>query len=282
MITVDKLTYSYTKKPFIKEMSFTVSKGEIFGFLGPSGAGKSTLQKILIGMLPTYQGSAMVNGVECRKHTNSFYEQIGVDFEFSTMYEKLTAKENLTFFASLYKKQTLSINELLSAVGLQNDADKRVSEYSKGMKSRLNFVKALLHDPDVLFLDEPTSGLDPTNSRIMKDIILAQKEKGKTILITTHNMQDAAELCDRVAFIVNGEIMALNSPHDLIMSRGATKVTYTWMENNQERSGFCKLKEIAHDNTLKLLIKENRLQSIHSSEPTLNDIFMEITGRTLV
>lgn len=183
MITVDKLTYSYTKKPFIKEMSFTVSKGEIFGFLGPSGAGKSTLQKILIGMLPTYQGTAMVNGVECRKHTNSFYEQIGVDFEFSTMYEKLTAKENLTFFASLYKKQTLSINELLSAVGLQNDADKRVSEYSKGMKSRLNFVKALLHDPDVLFLDEPTSGLDPTNSRIMKDTILAQKEKGKTILI---------------------------------------------------------------------------------------------------
>lgn len=282
MITVDKLTYSYTKKPFIEEMSFTVSKGEIFGFLGPSGAGKSTLQKILIGMLPTYQGTAMVNGVECRKHTNSFYEQIGVDFEFSTMYEKLTAKENLTFFASLYKKQTLSINELLSAVGLQNDADKRVSEYSKGMKSRLNFVKALLHDPDVLFLDEPTSGLDPTNSRIMKDIIWAQKEKGKTILITTHNMQDAAELCDRVAFIVNGEIMALDSPHNLIMARGATKVTYTWMENNQERVGCCTLKEIAHDNTLKLLIKENRLQSIHSSEPTLNDIFMEITGRTLV
>src|SRR5699024_3299882 len=234
MITVDKLTYSYTKKPFIKEMSFTVSKGEIFGFLGPSGAGKSTLQKILIGMLPTYQGTAMVNGVECRKHTNSFYEQIGVDFEFSTIYEKLTAKEILTFFALLYKKQTLSINELLSSVGLQNDADKRVSEYSNGMKSRLNFVKALLHEPDVLFLDEPTSGLDPTNSRIMKDIILAQKEKGKTILITTHNMQDAAELCDRVAFIVNGEIMALNSPHNLIMSRGATKVTYTWMENNQE------------------------------------------------
>lgn len=165
---------------------------------------------------------------------------------------------------------------------MQNDADKRVSEYSKGMKSRLNFVKALLHDPDVLFLDEPTSGLDPTNSRIMKDIILAQKEKGKTILITTHNMQDAAELCDRVAFIVNGEIMALNSPHNLIMSRGATKVTYTWMENNHERSSCCTLKEIAHDNTLKLLIKENRLQSIHSSEPTLNDIFMEITGRTLV
>lgn len=105
MITVDKLTYSYTKKPFIKEMSFTVSKGEIFGFLGPSGAGKSTLQKILIGMLPAYQGTAMVNGVECRKHTNSFYEQIGVDFEFSTMYEKLTAKENLTFLLRFTKSR---------------------------------------------------------------------------------------------------------------------------------------------------------------------------------
>ena len=142
MIQVSNLSFSYTKQPFISDMSFSVSSGEIFGFLGPSGAGKSTLQKILIGLLADYQGSARVNGIECREYTKHFYEDIGVDFEFSTMYEKLTAKENLSFFSSLYEKKPRPIEELLEMVGLEHDADKRVSDYSKGMKSRLNFIKA--------------------------------------------------------------------------------------------------------------------------------------------
>ena len=281
MIQVSNLSFSYTKKPFISDMNFSVSTGEIFGFLGPSGAGKSTLQKILIGMLTTYQGSVKVNGIECKERTKSFYEDIGVDFEFSTMYEKLTARENLEFFRSLYQKKGRPINTLLEMVGLEQDADKRVSEYSKGMKSRLNFIKALLHDPVLLCLDEPTSGLDPTNSRMMKNLILAERAKGKTILLTTHNMQDAAELCDRVAFIVGGKICALDSPHNLIMSRGAATVTYTWLDNG-EHSISCPLNQISSDEQLRKLIAENRLQSIHSSEPTLNDIFMDITGRTLL
>ena len=194
MITVNNLSFSYGKNPFITDMNFSVSKGEIFGFLGPSGAGKSTLQKILIGMLPTYHGSVVVNGTECKRCTSDFYQDIGVDFEFSTMYEKLTARENLRFFSSLYDKKPRPMDELLKMVELSNDADKRVSDYSKGMKARLNFIKALLHDPALLCLDEPTSGLDPTNSRMMKDMILAEKAKGKTILLTTHNMQDATEL----------------------------------------------------------------------------------------
>lgn len=281
MIQVSNLSFSYTKQPFISDMSFSVSPGEIFGFLGPSGAGKSTLQKILIGMLRTYQGSAMVNGVECKKRTKRFYENIGVDFEFSTMYEKLTARENLQFFSSLYEKKPRPIDELLEKAGLARDADKRVADYSKGMKSRLNFIKALLHDPLLLCLDEPTSGLDPANSRTMKDMILEEKAKGKTILLTTHNMQDATELCDRVAFIAGGKICALDSPHNLIMSKGAAAVTYTWMENG-ERSASCPLKHLSSDKRLKDLIENTRLQSIHSSEPTLNDIFMDITGRTLL
>lgn len=281
MIQVRNLSFSYTKQSFISNMSFSVSTGEIFGFLGPSGAGKSTLQKILIGMLRTYRGSAMVNGVECRERTKRFYENIGVDFEFSTMYEKLTAKENLQFFSSLYEKNPRPIEELLEMVGLWQDADKRVSEYSKGMKARLNFIKALLHDPLLLCLDEPTSGLDPTNSRMMKDMILTEKAKGKTILLTTHNMQDAAELCDRVAFIVGGKICALDSPHNLIMSKGAATVTYTWIENG-EQSASCPIDRLSADEQLQRLIANNRLQSIHSSEPTLNDIFMDITGRTLL
>lgn len=281
MIQVNQLSFSYTKKPFIQDMSFSVSEGEIFGFLGPSGAGKSTLQKILLGMLPGYQGSVIVNGTECKKPGADFYESIGVDFEFSTLYEKLSAKENLLFFSSLYHRRVRSIPELLRMVGLEHDADKRVSDYSKGMKSRLNFIKSLVHDPKLLFLDEPTSGLDPTNSRLMKDMILAEKSKGKTILLTTHNMQDAAELCDRVAFIVGGQIFALDSPHHLIMSKGAAKVSYTW-DNNGEQTASCPLQQLSEDKLLQRLIAENRLQSIHSSEPTLNDIFIEITGRTLV
>lgn len=281
MIQVRNLSFSYSRQPFISDMSFSVSAGEIFGFLGPSGAGKSTLQKILIGMLASYRGSVVVNGVECRERKKSFYEDIGVDFEFSTMYEKLTARENLEFFSSLYEKKTRSIEELLRMAGLEHDADQRVSGYSKGMKSRLNFIRALLHDPLLLCLDEPTSGLDPVNSRMMKDLILAEKANGKTILLTTHQMQDAAELCDRVAFIVSGKICALDSPHHLIMSKGAAFVTYTWMEDGERRAS-CPLDHLSEDERLKKLIGENRLQSIHSSEPTLNDIFMDLTGRTLV
>lgn len=281
MLTVQNLTFSYSNKPFITNMNFHVEQGEIFGFLGPSGSGKSTLQKIFTGLIPTYSGSVKLDGVECKEHDNRFYERIGVDFEFSTLYEKLTARQNLEFFSSLYTKRTMEIDVLLTAIGLQQDADKKVSAYSKGMKSRLNFVRALLHDPAILFLDEPTSGLDPANSQLMKNMILQQKAKGKTIFLTTHNMADATALCDRVAFIVNGGIRALDCPHNLIKRRGAAKVLYTYEENGQERSGESLLSELSNDRVLPNVMKENRLRSIHSSEPSLNDIFIEVTGRTL-
>ncbi len=280
MIRVRDLQFGYTKQPFIKNMSFDVRKGEIFGFLGPSGAGKSTLQKILTGLLATYAGSVMVNGVEAKRRDNSFYEQIGVDFEFPSLYEKLTARENLRFFSSLYKKQR-PIDPLLKSVGLLADADKKVSDFSKGMKARLNFVKALLHDPVLLFLDEPTSGLDPSNARRMKDIILREKARGRTILLTTHNMYDATELCDRVAFIVDGGLRALDTPRNLIMSRGASKVRYTYSLDGREVQSEIPLGRISEDSILPELVRENKLLSIHSSEPTLNDIFVELTGRRL-
>ena len=280
MIDVKKLYFSYTEKPFVEDVSFHVGRGEIFGFLGPSGAGKSTIQKVLTGLNTKYKGSVKVAGIEIKERTNRFYENIGVDFEFSTCYEKFTARQNLAYFASLYEKQPRSIDELLHMVGLENDGDKKVADFSKGMRSRLNFIKALVHDPDILFLDEPTSGLDPTNNRLMKDIILAEKKRGKTIIITTHNMFDATELCDQVAFIVAGKVSALDSLHNLIMSRGAAKIQYTYFDNG-EKTGECLLDRTVEDMTLKSLIAENRLLSIHSSEPTLNDIFVDITGRTL-
>lgn len=280
MIRVENLYFSYTQNPFIENMNFSVSKGEIFGFLGPSGAGKSTLQKILTGLLSGYSGNAVVNGTEVSHHKNSFYENIGVDFEFPSLYEKLTARQNLAFFGSLYSRPLVSVGELLSMVNLNNDGEKKVSDYSKGMKSRLNFIKAIIHNPDIIFLDEPTSGLDPSNSFDMKNIIKAERAKGKAIILTTHNMQDAAELCDRVAFIVDGKIKALDTPHNLIMSKGASKLQYTYFENG-EQTGECLLSVSSDDKLLQRLILDNKLLSIHSSEPTLNDIFREVTGRAL-
>jgi fluoroquinolone transport system ATP-binding protein len=280
MIKVKNLAFSYTKQPFLENINFEVERGEIFGFLGPSGAGKSTLQKILTGLITAYSGMAVIDGVESKLHKDTFYENIGVDFEFPSLYEKLTARQNLKFFGSLYSRKLRDTEDLLRKVGLSQDADKKVSDYSKGMKSRLNFIKALLHNPEILFLDEPTSGLDPSNSRDMKDIILEEKAKGKTIILTTHNMMDAAELCDRVAFIVDGKIRALDTPHNLIMSKGASKIVYTYYDE-QEISKECLLDKTSEDKELQLLLRANRIKSIHSSEPTLNDIFMEVTGRVL-
>ena len=281
MISVKNCEFSYDKKPFISDVNFEVGQGEIFGFLGPSGAGKSTLQKILIGLLKNYKGSVQVFGKEVRTQKDDYYERIGIDFEFPSFYEKLTAEENLKFFASLYQKKPRNIDQLLEQIGLLRDKDKKVSGYSKGMKSRLNFVKALLHDPELLFLDEPTSGLDPSNSRIMKDMILEEKKAGKSIIITTHNMHDAAELCDRVAFIVDGHVKALDTPHNLIMKKGAGVISYSYIENGIETKAQCAINESGSDAKLQQLVSEGKLLTIHSMEPDLGDIFMEVTGRGL-
>lgn len=281
MISINNLAFSYTKKPFVENVSFHVNKGEIFGFLGPSGAGKSTIQKILIGMITNYSGSVVVNGVEVKNHNNNFYEKLGIDFEYPTLYEKLSAKQNLEFFSSLYKNKQNDIDKLLASVGLEHDANKKVSDFSKGMKSRLNFIKSLVNNPEILFLDEPTSGLDPANSRLMKDLILEQKKKGVTVIITTHNMQDATELCDNVAFIVDGKIKLLDTPHNLIMKKGAGTIHYSYIENGKEQTGTCNIGESSKDSILQNLILQNKLLTIHSTEPNLGDIFMEVTGRKL-
>lgn len=282
MISVDNVHFSYSKKPFIQNMTFSVGKGEVFGFLGPSGAGKSTIQKILTGILSSYRGNVFVSGVDIRRIGRDFYEKIGVDFEFSSLFEKMTARENLRFFSSLYSSSCTDINELLHKVNLLMDADKKVSAFSKGMKSRLNFIKCLVHNPDILFLDEPTSGLDPSNAAVMKQLIIEQKKLGKTIILTTHNMYDAAELCDRVAFIVDGTLKALDTPWNLMHKNTNFNITYSWMEDGQKKEKSIPVTQTADDEKLLSLIRLNALVSIHSREPNLNDVFSEITGRVLV
>ena len=252
MITVKNLSFSYSQLPFIENMNFQVRSGEIFGFLGPSGAGKSTLQKILIGMLPKYKGSVSINNNEIRNKSDQFYESIGVDFEFPSFYEKFTALENLKFFGSLYDCKLIPVEQLLEMVGLSQHANKKVAGFSKGMKSRLNFARSIIHQPKVLFLDEPTSGLDPSNSQVMKNIIL------------------------------DGNIKAMDTPHNLIMSRRYNEVTYSYLENQKELNTTIALDKISTDKKLQSLIQANALLSIHSNEPTLDNIFSEITGRKLL
>ncbi|MEG0997193.1 MAG: ABC transporter ATP-binding protein, partial [Clostridia bacterium] len=273
MIDVHDLTFSYQKEPVLKKLTFHVNQGEIFGFLGPSGAGKSTLQKLLIGLLPNYGGTATVMGFHCDHLKRSFFSRVGVDFEVSTLYERLTARENLRFFGSLYARPCFDINELLGRLGLTQAANMRVNAYSKGMKSRLNFARAILHNPDLLFLDEPTSGLDPTSAAAMKDVIKGLRGQGKTIVLSTHNMQDALELCDRVAFLADGQIKALDNPHRLIMARGARKLTYTYQDAANERTCTVPLNQTSRDAQLLQLLKSDCLRSVHSDEPTLSDIF---------
>lgn len=162
MIDVQHLSYTYAKntEPTVRDINFAVEKGEIFGFLGPSGSGKSTTQKVLYKLLPRFEGEIAIHGKNLKEWGKEFYHHIGVSFELPNHHLKLTALENLRFFSTFYKKAPLSFESLLDMVGLKNEADKRVAEYSKGMKMRLNFIRSFMHDPEILFLDEPTAGLD--------------------------------------------------------------------------------------------------------------------------
>lgn len=276
------LKYPASKADTIRGISFDVKQGEIFGFLGPSGAGKSTMQKILTGVLRDYRGSVRVFGDEVKHRSNRYYEKIGVDFEFPNFYGKFTALENLKYFASLYSVKMADPMELLVKVGLENDAGKKVGSYSKGMKMRLSFVRCLMHDPRLLFLDEPTSGLDPANARALKDMILEQKRMGKTIILTTHNMHDAEELCDRVAFIVDGNVKALDTPQALRQGGANTKVIYRYRRiDGHETETACLLSDLGGSAEFCSALQAGSLVSIHSKEQTLEDVFISLTGRCL-
>jgi fluoroquinolone transport system ATP-binding protein len=241
MIEVVNLQFTYhgSATPAVRGISFEIAETEIFGFLGPSGAGKSTTQKILIRLLKEFAGDIAVLGQDLRQWGSDYYEKIGVSFELPNHYQKLTALENLRLFRALYHTPTAEPLALLAMVGLENDANTRVAQFSKGMQMRLNFVRALLHRPKLLFLDEPTAGLDPVNARKIKDIILDLKRRGATIFLTTHDMNVADELCDRVAFIVNGEIKLIDSPRALKLRHSQQTVLVEYRLNSHtERQVF--------------------------------------------
>lgn len=279
MFTVENLRFTYpkNKEETIRGLSFSIDRGEIFGFLGPSGAGKSTTQKIMIKILSDYEGTIAFNGEDIAKLDDAFYEDIGVSFEMPIHFSKMTAQENIDFFLKLYKKKA-DTKTLMKRVGLWNDRDKMVGEYSKGMKIRLNFVRALLNDPKMLFLDEPTNGLDPTNAMILKDMIREFKAMGGTVFLTSHIMSDVDQLCDRVAFVLDGRIIEMDSPRNLKLKYGKRTMKLEYRDDGKTTIREFPMDGIGQNEAFLNLLQTKEIETIHSGETSLEDIFIKVTG----
>lgn len=282
MFKVEDLRFRYPKNDadVINGINFEIKKGEIFGFLGPSGAGKSTTQKILIKILEDFRGTISYNGKDIKEFRDDFYESIGVSFEMPIHFSKMTAMENIEFFLKLYKNNA-DVEELMKRVGLWEHRDMMVGEFSKGMKIRLNIVRALLNKPEMLFLDEPTNGLDPANAQILKDMIKEFREAGGTVFITSHIMSDIDQLCDRVAFIVEGEIKEMDSPRNLKIRYGKRSMTLEYKENGGTVSKEFPMDGIGQNKEFLDLLQTKEIETLHSGETTLEDIFIQVTGVAL-
>ena len=283
MIKVEGLYHSYNNDDnyAVRDANFEIPKGEIFGFLGPSGAGKSTTQGVLTGLLPLQRGQVTVAGYDVKSISRKMFNQIGMSFEQSNVYSKMSARENLAFYRQLFDGETREPEELLELVGLAEKADVRAGEFSKGMKHRLTFARSMINNPELWFLDEPTTGLDPAIAADIKDIIRLQNRKGVTIFLTTHNMFIADELCDRVAFIIDGEIKLIDSPRNLKLAYGEQLVEVEYLRaGDVVRETFSTVlpEDLAR---LQTLIGSNQIQSMHTKEATLEEIFIKVTGRGL-
>ena len=282
MIKVENLNYTYPKatEQTLKNLNFEIRQGEIFGFLGPSGSGKSTTQKILYKILNQYTGSIFINGKPLKDHGKEYFEGIGVGFELPNHYMKLTAKENLELFASFYKcKNEIDIPALFEMVGLSDSINKEVSAYSKGMKMRLNFIRAIMNKPDILFFDEPTAGLDPVNAHKIKQLIHQLRKDGTTIFITTHNMNTADELCDDVAFIVDGSIKMIDKPSRLKQKYGKKEVEVR-MDNGKIKN--FPTHKIGQNHSFLDFIQSGDVQKIKTMEASLEEVFIQVTGKALL
>ena len=284
MIKVKNLYHSYSNDEnyAVHDVSFEIEKGEIFGFLGPSGAGKSTTQNILVGLLELQKGEVEVAGYDIKHIKNKMFNKIGMSFEQSNVYNKMSGLENLEFYRKLFDVETRDPMELIKLVGLDGKEKIKAGKYSKGMKHRLTFARSMINNPEIWFLDEPTTGLDPAIASIIKDIIRAENEKGVTVFLTTHNMFIADELCDRVAFIVDGKIRLIDSPKQLKLKYGEKLVEVEYIkEGEQTIDKFSTVLEEDKDKLIEV-IKKYDIQTMHTKEATLEEIFIKVTGRGLV
>ncbi|WZL82332.1 ABC transporter ATP-binding protein [Vallitaleaceae bacterium 9-2] len=284
MIKVKNLYHSYNNDDVyaVNDISFEIEKGEIFGFLGPSGAGKSTTQNILVGLLQLQQGEVEVAGYDVKHIKDKMFNNIGMSFEQSNVYSKMSGLENLEFYRKLFDVETRDPKELIKLVGLEGNEHVKAGKYSKGMKHRLTFARSMINNPKMWFLDEPTTGLDPSIAAGIKNIIRQENQKGATVFLTTHNMYIADELCDRVAFVVDGKIRLIDSPKALKLKYGQKLVDVEYFNDGQVvKESFSTVDE-AEKLRLVEVIKQHDIQTMHTKEATLEEIFIKVTGRGLV
>lgn len=283
MIHVENLYHSYDHNTTyaVKDINFHIQSGEVFGFLGPSGAGKSTTQNILTGLLPLQQGNVTVNNYDIRQVNKKRFNAIGVSFEQSNIYSKLTALENLQYYAKLFDKPTRDPIELIKSVGLDQSLNKKAGTFSKGMKHRLTFARSLINNPQLWFLDEPTTGLDPAIAANIKNIIKQENQRGVTCFLTTHNMHIADELCNRVAFIVNGQLMLIDSPKNLKLTYGQKSVEVEYLDDGEPTNQCFRLNHPKDRQALKEIVDHHDIITMHSKEASLEQIFIEVTGQHL-
>jgi len=284
MIKVQNLYHSYSNDDnyAVSDVSFEIKKGEVFGFLGPSGAGKSTTQNILVGLLQLQKGVVEVAGYDVKHIKNKMFNKIGMSFEQSNVYSKMSGLENLQFYRKLFDVETREPMDLIKLVGLDGKEHIKAGKYSKGMKHRLTFARSMINNPEMWFLDEPTTGLDPAIASQIKDIIREENKKGVTIFLTTHNMYIADELCDRVAFIVDGKIRLIDSPKALKLKYGEKLVEVEYFKNGDLSKESFSIVDQEDKNRLVEVINNHDIQTMHTKEATLEEIFIKVTGRGLV
>ena len=272
MIIVKNVTKKFGQKIALEEISFEVKKGEIFGFLGPSGSGKTTMIKILTGQLNADSGQTELLGKVSEKLTPADLEQIGLVSDTSGFYEKLSLYKNLQAYAKLYGKPNARVDEVLKQVDLYDSKNLAAEKLSTGMKQRMFLARALINKPQVLFLDEPTSGLDPTTSKKIHELLLDLKEAGTTIFLTTHDMNEATLLCDRLSLLNRGHLIEYGTPSSIIQKYNhEKKVQLTFADETQTEITF---EELGQTDLVQVV-------AIHSCEPTLEEIFIQLTGEKL-
>ena len=278
IIEVDGLSKHYGDLRAVDEVSFSVSEGEILGFLGHNGAGKTTTIRMLTGRARPTSGRALIAGHDVVRERERVKPLINLVFEEQNLYERQTGRENLQLFARLYGAPRARVPELLERVGLTDAASRRVRTYSSGMKQRLLIARALVNDPRVLFLDEPTKGLDPSSARDVRSIIRDHARTGATVFLTTHYMEEADELCDRVAFLAAGAIVALDTARELKLRYGQRTATVLLRDRSEHE---VRLDDGDAAARLEAWMAAGEVLTLHSNEGTLEDVFVNLAGRPL-
>jgi ABC-2 type transport system ATP-binding protein len=300
IIEVKNLTKKYGEFTAVDGVSFSVQAGEAFGILGPNGAGKTTTLEMIEGLKGITSGEVLLDGHNVKKETRTVKSLIGVQLQASSFFDGLSLKELLDTFASLYGRKVDAL-ALLTKVELDDKAKSKVKELSGGQKQRLSIAVGLVNDPKVLFLDEPTTGLDPQARRHLWDLITNIKKQGKTIVLTTHYMEEAEVLCDRIAIMDSAKIVALDTPYNLLRDTGVDSIITFRVDNPCSVDHFSKLpavtKAVAEDHGFRLISTNAektlpalfahggdcnfKLFDLQLKQATLEDVFLKLTGRNL-